>query len=128
MDETEILLNRFKSEVINRGWDSALPGNLSDEWLQILLNITDRILDQDEHDFLSTAMLAVVHILMAKEGITDRLALDAEELFDYISYYRIELNLELVNRRTEITTSSATLENIFTNREVTAERHSWDSE
>ena len=60
---------------------------------------------------------AIVDILIAKTGAQE-VKHSCEELFDYFQQYSIELGLEAVARNTEINYEPATLETIFTHRDV----------
>ncbi len=44
--------------------------------------------------------------------------IEFEKFKDYLTDYRAEIALEVINRRTSVRTSGATLETIFENREV----------
>lgn len=62
-------------------------------------------------------MAAVIHILLAKQG-GRKVSVGQNQLFEYFERYRLELALEEVSRRTNIKCESATLNSIFTDRNV----------
>ena len=63
------------------------------------------------------ALVAITEILYVKNG-TNKLAIPMEELREYFISYRMELAIEELNRSSLAEISSATLETIFTDREV----------
>lgn len=111
------LLFQFKQEVLDAGTESTLPCNLSEKWLGRLSYSIERYLDHDDESGISLVLGAIIHILMGKsrgEGVS----YSVDQIFDYFMGYRIELALEEIRRKTEIFVDPATLENIFTNRDV----------
>lgn len=118
------LLERFLAEVLDRGAESCLPRNLSDEWLRLLGESADLWIEPPDADDAevskrrSVAVAAVLSILRDKDVTTTELELPWEALFDHIREYRIELALEAVHRSTDIKCEPATLATIFTKRDV----------
>lgn len=125
------LLQAFQREVIQKGKDSTLPCNLPDKWLKILINNSERALnlasstqdasDTEVHTALDKKLIkmAIEHILHTKYNKT--LPIDALKPAQYRSYmegYRMELALESITRVTDIAINAATIDTIFTNREV----------
>ena len=111
------MLKRFKLEVTDRGNEACLPRNLSDEWLRVVAQSTDEMLAGGEGEKGAVALAAILSILSAKQG-TNELRLSWEEMRKRFEEYRLELGLEEVHRKTEIKYEPATLDTIFTNREV----------
>lgn len=125
----EVVLNgdspskKFKVEVLDLGATGCLPANLSDYWLLYLskeLNLLDNMSEaaENENADLSCSLAAVVAILHAQNGGGNMYSATVDELFDKIIDYRIEIGLEMVSRHSEIKCEPATLEDIFTNRDV----------
>lgn len=117
---SEDLLKSFSKEVMQNGPESTLPCNLSDQWLEILSAQMEDFFENDSDGCLSLPMMAVLHILLAKnkgEAISETY----DRLFDHLCNYRIELGLEEIRRKTDMSVEPASLESILTNRQVTFE-------
>ncbi|NWF12453.1 hypothetical protein HX785_02040 [Pseudomonas reactans] len=117
---TEDLLKSFSKEVMQNGPESTLPCNLSDQWLEVLSAQLEDFFENDSDECLSLPMMAVLHILFAKskgEAISET----HNRLFDHLCNYRIELGLEEIRRKTDVSIEPASLESILTNRRVTFE-------
>ncbi|GAQ30433.1 hypothetical protein K6V18_06585 [Ralstonia insidiosa] len=119
------MLNKLKSELLDAAPEACLPRNLSEEWRDYLAGSADNMLkeDEDEDDTQDkgAAILAVIlRILDAKRAETaGRVEVPFEELHAYVQRYRLELALEELHRKTDITYNPATIETILTEREVT---------
>ena len=122
------LIDRFVTEVLHVSPESTLPCNLSDEWLNVLLEQSNKManldqLDEEDNSSVCTELLAaVLHILMAKNGF-EKVSIEESELLQTIEQYTMELAIEEVSRRTDFKCEPATLETIFTNRQVAV--HAW---
>ncbi|ASV38959.1 hypothetical protein CI807_23035 [Pseudomonas sp. NS1(2017)] len=117
---TEDLLKSFSKEVMQNGPESTLPCNLSDQWLEVLSAQLEDFFENDSDECLSLPMMAVLHILFAKskgEAISE----SQDRLFDHLCNYRIELGLEEIRRKTDVSVEPASLESILTNRRVAFE-------
>jgi len=117
---SEDLLKLFSTEVMQNGPESTLPCNLSDQWLEVLSAQLEDFFENDLDECLSLPMMAVLHILFAKnkgEAISET----HDRLFDHLCNYRIELGLEEIRRKTDVSVEPASLEAILTNRTVTFE-------
>lgn len=115
--------NKFKAEVLDFGANGCLPANLSDFWLHYLsheLDFLDNLSEaaENENVDISCTLAAVVAILHAQNGGGSMYSATVDEVFDKIIDYRIEIGLEMVSRHSEIKCDPATLEDIFTNRDV----------
>lgn len=118
--------DRFNKEVLCKGPEAVLPCNLSDAWLAEMQHSVERYFTagqegnegSDEDEGMSLPLLALINILFAKNG-GQVINIPATEIFEYLEYYRLELALEDVRRKTDVQTEPATLESIFTNRKVT---------
>ncbi|MGC5808189.1 hypothetical protein [Ralstonia pseudosolanacearum] len=117
------MLNKLKSELLDAAPDACLPRNLSEEWRDYLAGSADNMLKEDEDDSRDkgAAILAVIlRILDAKRAEkAGRVEVPFEELHAYVQRYRLELALEELHRKTDITYNPATIETILTEREVT---------
>ncbi len=119
------LLHDFNREVIQKSIDSTLPCNLADHWLRILANSLERILEGNPKDEDNIALdrqlvtMATQHIFTAKSiRLPDFKIPQPHIIGEYFESYRMELALESISRTTDIAVNAATLETIFTNREV----------
>ena len=111
---SEKLLEQFKNEVLNNGAEAALPCNLSDKWLNILVSQGEN-LPGDENS--TTELLAVVlHLLFFKNDYKKEVSINEKQLLDYTEAYVIELSFEEICRKTEFKLNPATLDTIFTDR------------
>lgn len=115
-------LQKLKQEVLDQRPEAALPANLPDHWLDMIARDLEETLGtggcgggSQSH---ASAPLALIMRIMAAKTSSERLEIPLETLHRYFCDLRIEVNLEIVNRRTEIKVGSATLETIFSNREV----------
>lgn len=111
-----------------QGAEAALPSNLSDYWLELIsrdLEYLDDDADDTAHT-ISGPMYLILQILMHKAG-TEQMEISNEELYRYFVDYQLEVGLEMVTRRTEVKAEPATLQTIFTDREVTVHRGEWPS-
>lgn len=108
---------KFQDNVLSKGVHAVIPSNLSDYWLKYLLEQDYKFNNNLEKPDLCAILSAVQLIIYAKKGQTlEDLSDDKlEELFDQ---YCTELELEAVHRHTEFIVKPATLETIFTDREV----------
>jgi hypothetical protein len=120
-------LARFYAEVTDRGAEACLPRNLSEEWLDVLSAAVETLLsdpDQDENssepspEAKAMVLASVLLILSAKRAQPHALRISLEEFMGHLNNYRLELALEMVHRRTDVKYEPASLETIFTNREV----------
>lgn len=122
------IVSRFNEEVLCNGPEAALPRNLSDAWLaemqhsvECYFSALEKEKAEGEDDGLSLPLLAIIQILCAKNGgQVSEMALT--EVFDCLEYYRLELALEDVRRKTDFQAEPATMETIFTNRDVALHR------
>ena len=114
-------LARFQREVIAHGAEAALPCNLSDEWIALISRDLNMLLEPENEDegYLTVPLAMVIHLLLAKRGKKQgKMTFSEEELHKYFQYLHFELAAEEVCRNTDISLNRATLETIFTNRDV----------
>lgn len=114
--------NLFEKEVLRHSPDAALPKNLSDHWLDLIGRDLEVVLDDREPEYDESlhmvAPVALVARLLASKKGTNTIEIELEKLQTYLMELQVEINLELINRRTDVRTSSATLKTIFENRKV----------
>lgn len=115
-------LKKLKVEVLSRDASAALPCNLSLEWLEIIAGDIDSAFDGDtapeaSAHFLAAPLALVAHLLCGQAK--DKLAsVELETLLRYCELYRTEVAIEWVNRSTSFRARPATLQTIFSDREV----------
>lgn len=115
------MLEAFNKEVLTLGAVACLPANLSDEWLEWLsielsfVQNTEKI----DHNMSSPscALAAIFKIILHKNGGIGA-SISEEELFDKMQEYYTELEIEKMNRWSDTQCDSATLDTIFTGRDV----------
>jgi len=96
-----------------------LPRNLSDEWLSTVSHSVNRLFADDAAaEDRGAIAIAAVHVLLQAKASAGNYALGEEEAQQRLLDYRLELALELTHRNTEVKYEPATLETIFTDREV----------
>lgn len=121
-------LTRLAAQVFSQPPAAALPCNLSDELLELAAIDLDAMLNEDSpEDFgggpEAQALGLVLHILAGQPGDGEPGLLLAD-LFAAVEDYRLEITMELKNRRTGMHTIPATLETIFKRRDTNDEnRH-----
>lgn len=111
------LLEQFKLDVLDQGPEACLPVNLSEEWRETLSQGIERYLDDEDDSRLSLVLGALVIILFGKNPGAE-VNMPLETIFEHMQSYRLELALEEVRRKTEVKIVPATLETIFTDRDL----------
>lgn len=117
-------LEKLKSEILTYPPEAALPCNLSDDWLMQVDASLEQVLDvggDQASSYLTGPLALILHVLRGKTGL-DQFEVSEEALMGHFIDYRIEVALETVNRSTDIKSTSATLDTIFTNRTVESVR------
>lgn len=122
--EGKSILQRFQEEVASSGPESTLPCNLTDYWLIEIQQHLEQLFESiaapeglKSERSMALPLAAVIHILFAK-GRIEKLEVSMEEMFHYFEYYRTELALEEIRRKTDLRAEPASIETIFTNRNV----------
>lgn len=115
-------LTRLAKEILKQPSAAALPCNLSDEWLTMIERDLAGVFGVIEHytpiEQLMAAPLALVFHILVGQGRGAGQTMPHEEVISCLNDYRIEVVLELVNRKTCAKSTQATLATIFKNREV----------
>lgn len=117
---TIIDMELLQKEILSKPGEAALPCNLSDYWIDEIASALEAIFEGDsitESSQLAAPLALVSHILGAKNEWKE-MQLTWEELFEHFKNYRIELALEEIKRRTDMKSTPATLETIFSNRSI----------
>jgi len=120
-------LEKLARDVLGQPPTAALPCNLSDEWLALIARDLDACMGEmstDDHcepsDQMAAPLALVIHLLQGKaNGQEEFIAFDDFE--KYLNDYKIEIQLELVNRKTNLAIQPACLHDIFEGREVRVE-------
>lgn len=116
-------LHLLREEVTSQSPAAALPCNLSDYWLELTARDLEETVGEGCHSgessnkYGAAPLALIIHILSGKLG-RRHFEFSVDKLFEYYCDYRIEINLEIVNRKTNIKIEPATLETIFTDRTV----------
>lgn len=112
----------LKVDILDHEPAAALPCKLSDYWLDQVSASLEQVLENpgdDSGQSLAGPLALVVHILFARAARPE-LEVSHSHLYECLRSYRIEVALEVVNRRTNVKTTPATLDTIFTDRLLTS--------
>ncbi|WP_155755359.1 hypothetical protein [Burkholderia multivorans] len=116
------MMQRLKAELLeNEDARTCLPCNLTDEWLDSLADSASRLLDGSGDETADPALVigVLIRILEAKTAPRSTvMELTDDELMKCLVRYRVELALETVHRKTDVTYNPATLETILTERKI----------
>lgn len=115
-------LVELKKQILDKEPAAALPCKLSDYWLDQVAESLERVFedpDIDSGSYLAGPLALVVHILFARTA-THELEVSHSQLYECLRLYSIEVALEAVNRRTNVKTTPASLDTIFTDRLITS--------
>lgn len=97
-----------------------MPCNLPGHWLDMIARDLEATMTEGEDGYAAAPLMLVVHILQGKtpgqSGHGIQIPLDT--LNDYFCDLRVEINLEIVSRRTRSRVEPATLDSIFTGHTV----------
>lgn len=113
-------LVELKRDVLDKGPAAALPCQLSDYWLDQVADTLEQVLENPDissGSYLAGPLALVVHILFARMA-SHELEVSHSQLYEYLRSYRVEVALEAVSRRTNVKTTPASLDTIFTDRLV----------
>lgn len=135
-----VLLEQFQKEILAQGEEATLPSNLPQNWLDILSLALEKILSTPAANALTLLLpedtpskliiAAITPLLKAKEERDLPITLEEKEnpfhtvrerypiTKKILESYRMELAFEAISRTRDIAINSASIETIFTNREV----------
>lgn len=110
----------FEKEVLRLPPDAALPKNLSDHWLEVLVRDLQILLDDSEPEpnhpsHIAAPVALVMHLLAGKHG-GKSIEIEIDTFQTYLLLLRKEIICEQINRRSNSQARGATLETIFENR------------
>lgn len=116
-------LKRLKKEVLDLSPVSALPCNFPEHWLHMIARDLQEVMNSDDHgkdeakSYASAPLALIIYIL--KEKSPDPInSISLEMCWDYFVDLNIEINLEILNRMAIHKSVPATIETIFTNRQI----------
>lgn len=117
-------LDKLKEDVFAHPPAAALPSNLPDHWLDMIARDLEKTLSEGSHNYAAAPLAIVIRILEGKNpgqpGTEMQIPLD--KLFQYFCDLRIEINFEIINRKMGRKIEPATMDAIFTNRDINIER------
>jgi hypothetical protein len=120
---TPIDIASLKRDILDKDPLHALPANMSDFWLSAISASLDHIFecadDENAQQYLSGPLAVILHLLHGKSN-SEIIELSGNTFRQYLNNYRVEVALELISRATTASISKATLDTIFTDREVSA--------
>jgi len=113
------VLYEFRRQVTDLGPAACLPQALSDDWLFALMHSADALIaGEDQTPAGALALAAVLTILGGTQRSHQVLNADGLTQVKIFNDFRIELAMELAHRRTDAQYEAATLQTIFTDRDV----------
>lgn len=116
-------LELLRQEILSGPPEAGLPSHLPDHWLDWIARDLEMTVGDSEHvvgakpSYAAAPLALIIHLLRGKAQGED-LQVSVMEMFEYFRDLRIEIALEMVNRRTGIQIEAATLATIFSNRVV----------
>jgi hypothetical protein len=119
-------LSKLQQEVLSGPPEAALPSQLSDCWLELIARDLEMTVGDGEPEegggtYASAPLALITHLLFGKRAGKE-FALSYDEIYSLFCDLRVEISLEIVSRQTDIKVEPATLETIFSNREVSIEK------
>src|SRR5450830_627132 len=115
-------LVELKKDILDKHPSAALPCQLSDFWLDRIADSLAQVLENpcdESRGYLAGPLALVAHLLFARSSSSE-LEVSQLHLYEYLRAYRVEVALEVMNRRTDLRATSASLETIFTDRPLTS--------
>lgn len=117
-------LQRLSEEIIRQPLEKALPCNLSNEWLHLMerdfriaLRNDDLDVVGDPLDYMKAPLTLISHLAVGKNNGAWA-AIDEGKLVRYFLLYQAEILLEIARRNGSVDSPPATVETIFTEREI----------
>lgn len=117
----------LKTDVLDKGPAAALPCKLSDLWLDRVADSLQQFFEGSESEsgqYLEAPLALVMQLLFAQTTSLELEVSDAR-IERCLRAYRIEVALETVNRRTDVKTTPASLDTIFSDRVPTYHLAQW---
>ena len=114
-------VNRLATDIQTA--DAALPGRLSDYWLtRISQDLESYFQTQSEEALIGPLALVLLICQHKADTVGHPLEISHETLYQYLKDYHLELGLETLRRKTRLHIAPATLDTLFTDREVKVTR------
>lgn len=115
-------LSELAREVLSGPAARALPVNLPDQWLRRIARDLDACANESEDEqapsvYTAGPLAIVLHLLLGKSGESAG-SVTFDQLERYFRELRLEVNLELISRFTNVAVEPATLNSIFEGRSV----------
>jgi hypothetical protein len=114
-------LQRLQKEVLVLPPTAALPGNLPDHWLHMIARDLEEAVGSgefsDNSSYIAAPLALIIRILEGKTP-NQQIEISLNTIYGYFCDLRIEINLEIVSRKSEIKVEPATLDTIFSDRDV----------
>jgi hypothetical protein len=116
-------LGLLQREILSQPPDAALPANLPDPWLKLIARDLEALVSEDRCSSEVSARsiaapLALIYRLLEGKGGEGGTSIPVEVLEQYLFELWIEVSSVLVSRSTQTQFEPATLQSIFTNREL----------
>jgi Arc/MetJ-type ribon-helix-helix transcriptional regulator len=114
-------LQRLQKEVLVLPPTAALPVNLPDHWLHMIARYLEEAVGSgefgDNSSYIAAPLALIIRILEGKTP-NQQIEISIDALYSYFCDLRIEINLEIVSRKSELKVEPATLDTIFSDRDV----------
>lgn len=111
------MIDKLIAEVAKNGANACLPHNMSDELLACM-DCELEAMSEGRDSEASSCVLCGLFILLSYRAGSKNVKISAEELNARLNEYRMEIAFEKVHRVSEYKYEAATLQTIFTNREL----------
>ena len=108
----------YIEDLLVNGPEALLPRNLNESWFNCLLEKANLIREDKQSVEDLKYICSAVFLILEASMSSSKISLSDTELDALVLQYCTELELEALDRYTELTISPATLDNIFSNREV----------
>lgn len=112
----------LQQAILSKPPEASLPANLPDRWLRLIARDLETLVAEKSTDETSVgnlaAPLALIYRLLEGKGEVVESSIPIEVLRQYLFELWIEVSSELVSRLTSTKFVPATLQSIFSNREL----------
>lgn len=107
-------IDALEREVLARGPEAALPQNLPDRWLRVLVrDLLNTVFDKERPGDICAGPLILVAALVDAQAASADATRPKPELMDSFARYRIALMEELLGRQTGIFRREYSVSDIF---------------
>lgn len=115
-------LKELSDEVLSGPIGSSLPCNLSDKWLHLIARDLNAYFDgegKNDEIYLPAPFALMCQLVLDKNGRkSKKVKFSEEEAMNNLRHLYAEISIEIMRRMTDTNLIAATLETIFTNREI----------